>query len=204
MKNSVRAKQTTVILPEKNQLDAILESALDEFEEQQLNNEISNMTAQDVQDKNDTNPELLQQQEKQKELEKMQNIMNTFNDPRFGQTLQGTLKSLSSNKEGNENVDDLFLQLSKEFEKTSSKQKSSLRPIDDDDEIEIIQADREIAGVKHMLATAQAGMEGFEANRLEEAGELMMEDMMAQFEELGEKKDYQEAIDNVMKQLLAR
>ena len=33
---------------------------------------------------------------------------------------------------------------------------------------------------------------GFEANRMEDAGETMMEDMMAQFEELGEKEDYHE------------
>ncbi|CAM9570174.1 unnamed protein product, partial [Ectocarpus fasciculatus] len=32
----------------------------------------------------------------------------------------------------------------------------------------------------------------------------MMENMMSEFEELGEKEDYQEAIDNVMRQLLSR
>jgi peroxin-19 len=32
----------------------------------------------------------------------------------------------------------------------------------------------------------------------------MMEDMMAQFEALGEKEDYNQVIDSVMKQLLSR
>ena len=35
-------------------------------------------------------------------------------------------------------------------------------------------------------------MEGFEAGKLEEVGESMMEDMMQQFEELGEKEEYDE------------
>ncbi|CAE7715328.1 PEX19-2, partial [Symbiodinium microadriaticum] len=39
---------------------------------------------------------------------------------------------------------------------------------------------------------------------MEDAGETMMEDMMAQFESLGEKEDYNEVIDGVMKQLLSR
>eukprot|EP00605_Chrysophyceae_sp_TOSAG23-4_P000175 GSChrysophyteH1.ASY1.ANO1.209.1 assembled CDS len=37
-----------------------------------------------------------------------------------------------------------------------------------------------------------------------EAGEGMMEDMMAQFEALGEKEDYNEVVDGVMRQLLSK
>ena len=35
-------------------------------------------------------------------------------------------------------------------------------------------------------------MEGFEASKLEDVGEQMMEDMVAQFENLGEREDYNE------------
>ena len=35
-------------------------------------------------------------------------------------------------------------------------------------------------------------MEGFEAGKMEEVGEAMMEEMMAQFESMGEKEDYNE------------
>lgn len=41
-----------------------------------------------------------------------------------------------------------------------------------------------------MLAQGQKGMAGFEAGKMEETGEAMMEEMMAQFEALGEKEDY--------------
>ena len=45
-------------------------------------------------------------------------------------------------------------------------------------------------------------MEGFEAGKLEEVGESMMEDMMQQFEELGEKEDYNEVCPSVHEDLV--
>jgi peroxin-19 len=39
---------------------------------------------------------------------------------------------------------------------------------------------------------------------MEEVGESMMEQMMAQFEALGEKEDYNEVVDGIMRQLLSR
>ena len=50
----------------------------------------------------------------------------------------------------------------------------------------------QVAETLRMIAEAQKGMEGFEAGKLEEVGESMMEDMMQQFEALGEKDDYNE------------
>jgi len=47
-------------------------------------------------------------------------------------------------------------------------------------------------------------MEVFEASKMEAAGENMMDEMMAQFEALGEKEDYNEVIDGVMRQLLSK
>jgi peroxin-19 len=55
-----------------------------------------------------------------------------------------------------------------------------------------------------MIGKAQEGMEGFEPSKLEETGEQMMEDMISSFEELGEKEDYNEVIDGVMRQLLSK
>ena len=49
-----------------------------------------------------------------------------------------------------------------------------------------------VAATLKMIAEAQKGMEGFEAGKLEEVGETMMEDMMQQFEAMGEKEDYDE------------
>jgi peroxin-19 len=55
-----------------------------------------------------------------------------------------------------------------------------------------------------MLGEAQKGMAGVDASKMEEAGEGMMDDMMAQFEALGEKEDYNEVVDGVMRQLLSK
>lgn len=56
-----------------------------------------------------------------------------------------------------------------------------------------------MADTLKLIAEAQKGMEGFEAEKLEEVGESMMEDMMQQFEELGEKDDYNEVRTSEMK-----
>ena len=53
-----------------------------------------------------------------------------------------------------------------------------------------------------MIAEAQKGMEGFEAGKFEEVGETMMEDMMQQFESMGDKEDYNEVNRNPMTSLL--
>jgi peroxin-19 len=65
-------------------------------------------------------------------------------------------------------------------------------------------ADRTVAATMQMMSQAAVGMEGFEAGKMEEAGDQMMEDMMAQFEALGDKEDYNEVVDNVMRQLLSK
>lgn len=56
----------------------------------------------------------------------------------------------------------------------------------------ILKADREVAATLQMVGRAHKGMEGFEAAKMEEVGETMIEDMMSQFEALGEKEDYNE------------
>ena len=55
-----------------------------------------------------------------------------------------------------------------------------------------------------MIGGVQQGMEGFEAGKMEAAGEIMMEEMMGQFESLGDKEDFNEVIDGVMRQLLSK
>lgn len=66
----------------------------------------------------------------------------------------------------------------------------SYLPSGPDDLEGIEKADREVMAAMQMMGQAQKGMEGLEAGRLEETGEMMIDEMMAQFEELGEKEDY--------------
>ena len=126
--------------------------------------------------------------------------MGGMNDETFGPTLQKTLQSLSHTSEGNENVEALFEQLAKQF---NTGLKPNVLPSGPDDP-DIETADATVAETAQLLGQAQRGMEGFEVGKMEEVGESMMEEMMAQFEALGEKEDYNEVVDGIMKQLLSK
>ena len=49
-----------------------------------------------------------------------------------------------------------------------------------------------------------SGMEGQDMGDVENMGEDVMKEMMAELEKLGEKEDYGEVMDNMMQQLLSR
>lgn len=170
-------------------LDDILNDALDDFEEQETKDKIAEMASVSEM-KDSTMSQADKEKEKLEEMRKMENIMSGMNDPRFGNTLTSTLASLSGTTEGISSVDDLYSTLNSAYD--TSSQKSSVIPTNPNDPEAIDKADRQIAGTLQMLGGAQKGMEGFEASKMEDAGETMMEDMMAQFEALGEKEDYKE------------
>lgn len=175
-------------------LDDILNDALDDFEEQETKDKIAEMaSSSEIQDATMTQAD--KDKEKIIEMQKMEKLMNNMNDPRFGSTLTSTLASLSGTTEGITSVNDLYATLNSAYD--TSSQKSSVLPTDPNDPEAIEKADRQIAGTLQMLGGAQKGMEGFEASKIEDAGETMMEDMMAQFEALGEKEDYKEVREGV-------
>mmetsp|Transcript_5603 Transcript_5603/g.5795 ORF Transcript_5603/g.5795 Transcript_5603/m.5795 type:complete len:320 (-) Transcript_5603:18-977(-) len=181
-------------------LDSILDQALDDFDEQELNTKVQNVAKNRDEDQPDDGTSLSSEEQRIAELENMRKLLSELDNPSFGPTLQNTLKSLSTTSEGNANVDSLFEQLGTDFRSAGIP---SVVP-SDSSEPEIMNADREMMGTLHMLGAAQEGMEGMEASRLEDTGETMMQDMMGQFEALGEKEDYNEVIDGVMRQLLSR
>ena len=97
------------------------------------------------------------------------------------------MKQLSTTTEGNETVDDMFHSLAKGYE---NEHTPSYLPKDENDTEGVQNADRQVAAAMQMLGQAQKGMHGLDVNKMEETGETMMEEMMAQFEALGEKEDY--------------
>lgn len=169
-------------------LDSILDQALDDFEDQDMTEKVNRTTASSMASSME-NTSYERQRHQAQEQEKIQNLLSSVQDPSSGPILQNTLKMLSNTKEGNESVESLFTQLGKQFE---TNHKSTLMPDDADDGEQIQQADREIVQTLQMIGSAQRGMEGFEASKMEEVGGNMMEDMMAQFEQLGEREDYNE------------
>mmetsp|Transcript_11904 Transcript_11904/g.19889 ORF Transcript_11904/g.19889 Transcript_11904/m.19889 type:complete len:309 (+) Transcript_11904:119-1045(+) len=179
-------------------LDDILNQALDDFEEQELNDKVKQAETGD--EDQIAKPEHIENEE-DKARQHMEELMAGLNDPVYGKSLQETLKSLSSTSDGVQNVDQLFEQLAGQFE---TNLKPSYMPNDPNNKEEIATADREVAATMQMISSSQQGMEGFEAGKMEAAGEQMMDEMMSQFESLGEKEDYNEVIDGVMRQLLSK
>ena len=180
-------------------LDNILDSALDDFEKEELAEKARNEAAKKAQKQ--TNDLLAKEVQRIADLENVKKMMDSLNDPSFGHSIQSTLKSLSSTADGIENVDDLFHTIHNQFDVNNQL---NLTAKDANDTQGIQKADKEIAATLSLLSQAQTGMEGFEASKLEEVGESMMEDMIAQFETLGEKEDYNEVIDGVIRQLLSK
>mmetsp|Transcript_12481 Transcript_12481/g.17126 ORF Transcript_12481/g.17126 Transcript_12481/m.17126 type:complete len:314 (+) Transcript_12481:2-943(+) len=182
-------------------LDSILDQALDDFEEQELQEKTAAASSSTSHqrdgeiDANDLEAERIQGQAQ------LASFLQSLQDPSYGKTLQNTLKSLSSTSEGVKTVDSLFEDLSRQFE---SDGKPSYYPDNENDKVGIEKADREVAATLQMVGRAHKGMEGFEAGKMEEVGETMMEEMMAEFESLGEKEDYNEVVDGVMRQLLSK
>lgn len=181
-------------------LDAILDQALDDFEELKLAEKVREEESQGT-DPDDEERRLLMEQAKNEGAQRMEDLLSSLQNPEYGDSLRSTLKSLSGTSEGIQNVDALFSQLAGQF---NTGLKSNLYPDGPNDTAGIALGDREIAATMKMIGSAQQGMEGFDPSRIEAAGEEMMEDMMQQFEALGEKEDYNEVIDGVMRQLLSK
>jgi len=183
-------------------LDSILDSALDEFEEQQLQEKAAS-TGKSGNAKTKEGKKQESLKEKQERAAELQRLMKGVEDPEFGPTVQKTLQQLSNVDEGNETVEDLFSSLKDKF-KDDRKPTFIPDPNNIEDKTAINNADFDVSNTLKMLGEAQQGMQGFETGKLEEAGEGMMEEMMAQFEALGEKEDYNEVVDGVMRQLLSK
>jgi hypothetical protein len=170
-------------------LDSILDLALDDFADQELVDQMNSLHPKAPNEEiaiEGSNADL----DKLRSKEQMNALLVGMQDSQYGQTLQSTLKLLSNTSEGSETVEQLFDQLAKQFD---SNLNSTAMPTDPSNAEQIQSADREIAATMRMVGNAQHGMEGFEAGKMEEVGEKMMEDMMSQFESLAGKEDYNEA-----------
>lgn len=166
-------------------LDSILDDALDEFDRQDASERATREGSSAPLASALAHGEM--DAEKARNVEYMERLLGNLDDPAYGKVLHSTLKSLSATAGGKSTVEDLFAQLGDGFKNDNQL---NTFPTDPNDVKGIENADRKIAATLDMLAKAQGGMRGFEASKIEEASETMMEDMMAEFEALGEKDDY--------------
>mmetsp|Transcript_1876 Transcript_1876/g.6320 ORF Transcript_1876/g.6320 Transcript_1876/m.6320 type:complete len:288 (+) Transcript_1876:16-879(+) len=114
-------------------------------------------------------------------------------NPDFEDTIATTLKAVSGNVEGMRTIDQLL---------ALQKQRMRRDPPEPEEG-----ADRTIAKTMELLATESSSSnksEGLDASRVESVGEEMMTNVIAEFEKFGQKEDFNQVVEDMMRQLLAR
>ena len=155
-------------------LDSILDQALVDFENESSTSNNNNSKH--------TN--------KKSQLRNEEN--KTFNDiikeskanENLGQSFQNTIKSLNSTKQGAEQTQNFISQL-KTNNSTTNNTNSNLTALD-------------------IFNNNNEDIESINPNLIDNTNDIMINDMINQFEELGQREDYNEVIDGLMEQLLSK
>ena len=72
------------------------------------------------------------------------------------------------------------------------------------DEAPDVDLDRGLSRTMELLATSSSNMEGLEPAQIEQSGDEMMTNMIAEFEKLGQKEDFDQIVENMLRQLALR
>jgi len=180
------------------ELDDILDRALEEFEEEELN-KISQDAASSAGLGNagagggqnvDT---LLREQQVSAVTGELHKMINDLEDPVHAESLRKNYELLSGTQEGAQNLEQ-FLEQLKEQERLSAQGHGAAAgeeqtPLHKGGATEV---DRSVAQTLSMLADSAKDMEE------------MMNGMIAEFEKLGEKEDFGNVVDGMMRQLLSK
>jgi peroxin-19 len=185
------------------ELDDILNAALDDLEDADDDaaddgGDLSHASTQGTKESSNSNGN---NSEKQLRVDKAahestqldaQNAMNKLIDdlqnPLYADTLQDSLQALSGTQEGTDTMEDY---LGKQFKDSEIGQDGT-------------DVDRTVSKLLNDLGKTSENMEGLESAQMENMGEDVMNQMMGEFEKLGEKEDYNEVIDGMMRQLLSK
>ncbi|TMW64822.1 hypothetical protein Poli38472_008989 [Pythium oligandrum] len=127
-----------------------------------------------------------------KEMENLKENMAKFledaQNPEFQQVLEQAFRELGGDADG-ANIEQLL---------------GSLKTAQGEKEDEDLDVNVGVAKTLQNMAKAAEDMEGLEAAKMEQMGEEMMEEMMKQFEGMGETSDFQGMVDGMMQQLLSK
>lgn len=185
------------------ELDDILNSALEEFEEEELT-KISAEAAGTLVggDKSQRVDVRLAEGTRQEVSAQLSNMVDQLSDPHHGEALRQTFEHLSGVTEGAETLD-AFLEQLKEKERFSAAggADAEQKPLEEGGATEV---DRSVAQTLQMLAENASNMEGMSSSQVEGYGEDMMNSMIAEYEKMGEKEDFNEVVDGMMRQLLSK
>lgn len=177
-------------------LDKILDQAIEEFEEEEGLSRLRQEAAASQHLSGDkAHLPLHQELEKSMRIEaqaNMDRLVENLRNPAFQETLASTFQALSGNVDGVNTIEQFM---------TRQSEGVRHRQHQDDDEVEL---DRGVAKTMNLLATEGANMEGLETAQFAASGEELMTNMIAEFEKLGQKEDFDQIVENMMRQLLAR
>jgi len=174
----------------KEDLDDILNLALNELENNELTAQESGTDSRaDNQSSND---------HKASVQASMNSLISDLQEPTIGSTLQDSLTALSGTQEGINTIDDYVGKVTggqSQFKKNMAQQPGGLGNVDK------TQGDRTVERLLRDMSHVGGSVEGMEATQMEDMGGSIMNQMMSEFEKMGEKEDYNEVIDGMMRQV---
>eukprot|EP00941_MAST-03F_sp_MAST-3F-sp1_P002432 g2432.t1 len=193
------------------ELDDILASALDEFDDPDAPPKLSIAAAsakgsakaaererreralrqqkalKEASEKASKTDNVAAEQRKEETVKRLTKLVGGITDPEFSQALEDTLTSLGKPGGYNGDPSDVF------------------KGPQTDPKVSEPTVDANIAKTLQMLSEAgKSGIDGMEPAAAEALGEDMMKKIMQDFERMGEKEDFQNVVDGMMKQLLAK
>lgn len=175
-------------------LDKILDQAIEEFEEEEgLSRLHEDAIGSQYLNGDKGQLQLHQELEKSMRVEaqaNMDRLVENLRNPAFQETLASTFQALSGNMDGVSTIEQFMRQ-----------QSEGIQQRQDNDEVNL---DRSVAKTMNLLATEGAHMEGLETAQFAATGEELMTNMIAEFEKLGQKEDFDQIVENMMRQLLAK
>lgn len=175
-------------------LDDILNSALDDFDEEKIQEPVE--PALDASEMEALAEQVRAQLDSAGGSDQdtihanMTKFLEDAQNPEFQNILEQAFQELSTDTATGENIQTLLGSL-------ASQENKQEEPIGTD-------VDVGVARTLQGMARAAEDMEGVEAAKAEEMGEDMMQDMMKEFEKMGEKKDFAGIVDGMMQQLLSK
>jgi peroxin-19 len=201
MRESAKAKREMEEMRRKAEadLDEILDEAIAEFEAEE------DLTEKPEDDEGERMETLLAGEKREKRIDlrmeedmkddayqRLDSLVDNLRNPAFKDTLEMTLRALSGNEEGARTIEQFVRDQRDRAERLIS------------DEAPDVELDRGLSRTMELLATSSSNMEGLEPAQIEQSGDEMMTNMIAEFEKLGQKEDFDQIVENMLRQLLAK
>jgi len=176
-------------------LDDILNSALDDFDDDDL--QVTESSSSAVDNAGGSAPKQVAEDKAMEMNQNMEKLMSDLQNPEFQKTLEETLRQLGQGGD----MGDLEKMMAP-F--ATPQQPGGSQTAAEAVEKETTDIDSNVAKTLQALADSSKDLEGMQTAQAEQVGEDIMTSMMKEFEKFGGNEDFQGVIDNMMKQFLSK